>query len=579
MTTSRLRSTSHRGTPRHGTIRAAAIAIASVAVLLAGLLPASVAAAGDLTPPTGTMDYVSNEVTSGIAALTFAYSDPESGLDQIGISCDGSADITIPYATSVHWHLHDGTGGCTTAYGEHSIVAHVYNGDGLASAGAYVVVYVDPSLTIELSGPAVTGHPLTITPVFPSDYTVPSNDGCRWEFRWGTNRALDQGFADETFGGLLFDVRASNGGCGPWTLTLPWVPYRQFDVTLATFHQDPDGGFAEGPVAHKRFTATVDSTERRILSSTLPIAQVLPSTYSPIVGQPITYTRYLVGGATSCCNPNWVARLGSGENPIIWTQNGGATFTFTPHSSGDVLVSWARAASDGLLLSGYYDPPVRYRDTTPPVATAPRERIRAMAAGSTIPIAIEWTGTDRGWGIASFQLERSLNGGAWTSVKLASATAKSVGVSGIPGSTFRFRVRAKDKAGHIGGWAYGPTFRVARATDASAHYSSGWTTVAEPDAFGGLIHATRWFNRAMNYTFSGRDVGWIASRGPDHGKAKVWLDGTYVGSIDLFAASPEARRIVFARHWTTVGTHTLRIVNVATVGRPWIDVDGFAVLR
>src|SRR5204862_6731166 len=125
--------------------------------LLVGSLPGLTAAAGDLTRPTGTMDYVSNELTSGIAALTFAYSDPESGLDHIGISCDDSAEITVPYATSVHWHLHDGTGGCTTAYGEHTIVAHVYNGDGLASAGAYVVVYVDPSLSIGLSGPAVTG--------------------------------------------------------------------------------------------------------------------------------------------------------------------------------------------------------------------------------------------------------------------------------------------------------------------------------------------------------------------------------------------------------------------------------------
>ena len=52
-----------------------------------------------------------------------------------------------------------------------------------------------------------------------------------------------------------------------------------------------------------------------------------------------------------------------------------------------------------------------------------------------------------------------------------------------------------------------------------------------------------------------------------------------IGSIDLYAATAQARQIIFARHWTAVGTHTVRIANVATVGRPIIDCDGFAVLR
>jgi hypothetical protein len=482
----------------------------------------------------------------------------------------------------VDWPAFDPVFGGSPTIGLRTVSVEVENAAGLWSPSVSQPLNASmATLSVAISDDRRTGHPVTITPSFPSDLTFASGTFCRWEFRWGTDQALDVTFTGDTFGGLLFDVPAASGGCGPWTFTLPWVPYRQFDVIVELGQTESDGGQAFGVRAHDRFSAAVGSTERRILTSNLPIAQVLPSTYQPVVGQPITYIRYLVGGASACCNARWIARLGDGENPRQWTQTGGSTFTFTPTAPGDVFVGWDRASASGLLLSGYYDPPVRYRDTTPPVATAPRERIRPMAAGSTIPIAIEWTGTDRGWGIASFQLERSLNGGAWTFVKLASATAKSIGVSGIPGSTLRFRVRAKDKAGHIGGWAYGPTFRVARASDASAliHYSSGWTTVADPDAFGGMVHATRGLNRSMSYTFSGRDVAWIASRGPDHGKAKVWLDGTYIGSIDLFAASAEARRIVFARHWTTVGTHTLRIVNAATVGRPWIDVDGFAVLR
>jgi hypothetical protein len=74
-------------------------------------------------------------------------------------------------------------------------------------------------------------------------------------------------------------------------------------------------------------------------------------------------------------------------------------------------------------------------------------------------------------------------------------------------------------------------------------------------------------------------VGWIAERGPGHGKGKVYVDGVYITTVDLFAAAAQPRTIVFARHWSSVGTHVVRIVNQATTGRPLIDVDGVAVLH
>jgi hypothetical protein len=552
-------------TIRHQPSRLAILALSAALAIFTA--PARVVAAGDLTPPTGSMEYWAMHNTTQLAELRFAYADPESGLDHILFMCDGVAGYQVPYATKVFLPMHDGSAGCSTAYGQHEVLAWVVNGDGLESVQQQAAVENGPTMHLTVSASPATGHLVTVTPVWSSDYTPPPDMVCRRELRWGTTSALDHTFSGETFGGMTFDVPASAGGCGPWTFTLPWVPYPQFDVRMGS--------------VHIRFVAAIDSTDRRILSSNLPMAQVLPNTYTPIVGQPITYTRYLRGGATAVGPGHWNARLGEGETPTVWEQTGGSTFTFTPRTTGDVFVEWNQETSGGLLTDAYYDPPVRYRDTTAPVATAPRERIRPMAAGESVPIAIEWGGSDRGWGIASYRLEHSLNGGVWTAVALPSAAATSVGVSAGPGSSLQFRVRAKDKAGNVGGWSYGPTFRVARVSDASSlvHYSSGWTTPADPGAFGGLVHATNGLNRALSYTFSGRDVAWIASRGPDHGKAKVWLDGTYIGSIDLFAASAGARQIVFARHWTSVGTHTLRIVNAATSGRPTIDVDGFAVLR
>lgn len=560
---------------------AAAVAAAS-AVLIAGILPASVAASGDLTPPTGTMTYWTIDDATQLAELRFNYADPESGLAQIEVSCDDSASIAVPYATKVFWPMHDVSGGCTSAYGWHTLVTTVINGDGLRSAARGAQVNVSPTLAIELVGPAVTGQPVTIKPILPADFVLSAEGGCEWEFRWGDDRSLLRNEFDETFGALGFDSPQVGGSCSPWTFTLPWVPYRQYEVNVTVYTLHPDlKSIAYGPSITQRFTAAVGTTERRILASNLPVAQVLPSTYTPIVGSPVTYTRYLIGGATACCSSEWNAWEGTGDHPIAWHQSGGSTFTLTTYVAGNVTVGWQRFSSDGRLFYAAFDPPVRYRDYWAPVATAPRQRIRVMATGSSIPILIDWGGSDRGWGIKSFQLQRSMNGGTWKGVALPSATSKSIGVVGAPGSSLRFRVRAVDKAGHIGAWAYGPTFRVYRISDASTaiRYSSGWAAKADPGAFSDVVHATAGAGRAAAWRFSGRDVAWIASRGPADGKAKVYIDGAYVATVDLYAATGQTRRIVFARHWTAAGTHTIRIVNAATSGRPWINDDGFELLR
>lgn len=554
-----------------------------IAALMAfGGLPAPLAAAGDVTPPVGAMEYWGMDNVTQLAEFRFAYADPESGLQSIKFVCDGGPAYTVPYATTVFLPVHDGSAGCSTSYGNHEVLAWVINGAGLESLDQYAAVANGPAMSVAVSAAPTTGRTVTITPTLPSDYAIPTGAFCRWEFRWGTTSALDTTFTGDTFGGLLFDVPAASGGCGAWSFTLPWVPFRQYDVSVELGEIQSGGGLLFGPGARHRFTAVAGSTERRILSSNLPIAQVLPSTYTPVVGSPITYTRYLVGGATTCCNARWVARLGNGENPIQWTQSGGSTFTFTPSGPGDLFVGWDREAASGLLLAGYYDPPVRYRDTTAPVTSAPIQRLGTTSVSSTnVRLAMNWSGSDKGWGIKSYQLQRSLNGGAWATIALPSSTSTVVGIDAKPGSRLRFRVRATDKAGLVGAWAYGPTFQVVLGSDANAavKYAGAWTTAASSTALGGSSHRTSSRGASAGYTFSGRDFSWISAKGPNAGKAAIYVNGVLKATIDLYSATPQPRRVAFRLHWSTVASRTIRIVNLGTSGRPLIDIDGLAVLR
>lgn len=49
--------------------------------------------------------------------------------------------------------------------------------------------------------------------------------------------------------------------------------------------------------------------------------------------------------------------------------------------------------------------------------------------------------------------------------------------------------------------------------------------------------------------------------------------------MDLTASKWSPRKLVFRKHFTKVGVHTIRIDAIGTAGRPTIGLDGFTTLR
>ena len=438
----------------------------------------------------------------------------------------------------------------------------------------------EPTFALTYPLPARTGEPFTVQVQY-SDGFIPAPETiCRWEVRWGSVKALRENDFDETFGGMLFEGPASKGFCTEWTFTLPWVPEPRFEFSV-------DGSGASDVKSgiwpdRNLVTAEVVGTNRRIASSTLPIAQVLPDTYTPIVGRPVTYTRYLIGGATvtAADHPRWSARLGDGERPVIWEKwTTKSTFTITPPKSGPLFVGWdSESATTGFLLAGYYDPPVRYPDTTRPNTTPPVARLGGARLAAQVPITLTWSGTDRGWGIKRYRLQESVNGGPWTTITLPTLRTTSILRYVTPGTSVRYRVRAIDKAGNKGAWDYGPVLRPKVRSEASTAitYRGSWTTSADPTAHGGWLRESSTAGARAVFSFTGRGVSWVAERGPGHGKAKVYVDGALVKTVDLAAATDLPRGHVFRKHWSSVGHHTVRIV---VSGTGTVDVDAFAILR
>ena len=74
--------------------------------------------------------------------------------------------------------------------------------------------------------------------------------------------------------------------------------------------------------------------------------------------------------------------------------------------------------------------------------------------------------------------------------------------------------------------------------------------------------------------FRGTGVDWFTFRGPDQGKAEIWVDGALVRTVDNYAAAPTSE-VVRSVTGLADGVHTLRIV---VLGKARPAADGSARL-
>jgi len=123
-------------------------------------------------------------------------------------------------------------------------------------------------------------------------------------------------------------------------------------------------------------------------------------------------------------------------------------------------------------------------------------------------------------------------------------------------------------------------FVTVSASDAEVLYFGSWVQVAA-----GPVFDRRRSNSpcaACEVAFRGSSVCWLGSRGPDHGRADVYLDGELADTLDSYAPTEQAAQKLFdKRELDDNRIHTLRIV-VRRERHPnatdcFQGVDGFVV--
>ncbi|OGN88265.1 MAG: hypothetical protein A2X23_04295 [Chloroflexi bacterium GWC2_73_18] len=215
------------------------------------------------------------------------------------------------------------------------------------------------------------------------------------------------------------------------------------------------------------------------------------------------------------------------------------------------------------------------------LTTGPHERfVPGERLGTdSVPLEVSWSAIAGRTGLAGFELGQQIDTAPYKKVALPTAMARRVDRMLAPGHTYRFRARAVTGDGTWGPWGYGPSFRLRllQETNTAVQYSGTWKSAASASASGGGLRYATAAGAEAELTFVGRDVAWVSIVGPTRGSTAVYVDGVYVGAIDLYAATASVRQIVFARSWASSARHVLTIRVLGTAGRPRVDVDAFLV--
>ncbi|HYI20994.1 MAG TPA: metallophosphoesterase [Candidatus Limnocylindrales bacterium] len=247
--------------------------------------------------------------------------------------------------------------------------------------------------------------------------------------------------------------------------------------------------------------------------------------------------------------------------------------------TGSPVLKLLTTAAVAILVLSVAPAAIGVEAAAPPSAKPPEVQLLAPGAltAVAVPLNISWpAATPAGSPIYRYQLQRSAEGGAWLSVGLPSRLSTNVTLKLPPWQVHSFRVRAIAANGQASEWAMGaPAWLSAlQESDESVELSSGWQSVVDSKSFGGARATASGAGASAELTFVGREIGWVAVRGPAKGQASVYLDGALAATVNLQKSSVAKKRLVFRHEWSTVAEHTIEIVTLGST----VDLDAFVVL-
>ena len=379
-----------------------------------------------------------------------------------------------------------------------------------------------------------------------------------------------------TAGGLLSDPSAVTSAYAPtmsWNVTAgpdgPRTVYVQWQDSLGNWSGVSNDSInlhdVQNPVGHVAINGGAAGVH------SLSVNLSFPATGADVTQVKISNSPTMAGAVFQAIAPS-----------IPWTLPGPLT-NRAVKSVYVVFKDGAGNVSDPIATTAYSATDSATVDLTHPVMHSPVTTSFVSGSsfsGNYLLLRATWPlATDSITGVGSYRVWVSVDGHPY--VYVSAPIGRAGYVYAASGHTYRFRISAADRAGNFSAPVYSATVRVAAYQDTSTaiHYSSGWHVTMSPGYYGGSAHWASTSGASASLTFVGRSVAWNAALASTRGSARVYVDGHLITTVNLSSTTVSIRRVVFARTWSTSGTHTIRVVVLGTAGHPRVDVDAFIVLR
>ncbi len=111
-------------------------------------------------------------------------------------------------------------------------------------------------------------------------------------------------------------------------------------------------------------------------------------------------------------------------------------------------------------------------------------------------------------------------------------------------------------------------------------YTGAWHQYSHPAASAGHLTYSRQTGARAELAFYGTGLRWTLAMGPMAGKAGIYLDGAWLGTVDLYSPSPRLQTL------TREGLpRALRTITIEVSGEKnpsstdhFVDIDAFEVV-
>jgi hypothetical protein len=314
---------------------------------------------------------------------------------------------------------------------------------------------------------------------------------------------------------------------------------------------------------------------RYVRDSSLNYFNVTATFSEPVVG--FRPGDVLLGGTAQQADP-W-------NVPEIFGEPGGASYGFSVENKGwknGILTFEIPAGTVTDLAGNPVEASNRVQvtlDTARPVTSAPHVALRSdtTLGDGTLPAVVSWSGSDVGpAGIGSYDVARSYDGGRFRVIRTG-VSGTSIDWNLRTGHSYRFEVRAHDKAGNLGGWTIGIAVKPARIQQNSSlvrfegSTKTSWNTAYSGGSERSLESRGAW----ARLQTKARALSFVTTTGPGRGQVAIYVDGVLRTTLDLDAATTTHRYVAFSIRWSSLGTHSIRVVSLGGA----VDVDAFGVIR